>query len=160
MVALEWVEVCSSSKDSIWKLYDRTQRESDILRDMKGDIYKPKDQDSPKLEDLTDDSKIEKSPSPKLEQEQSHTTSSEVVQAGSLQETETSIPTQQLHKAKPEKEISLDEGNAESLEHAVEQSDSKPPSSGLQLLNDAYSCLLYTSPSPRDRQKSRMPSSA
>ena len=25
---------------------------------------------------------------------------------------------------------------------------------------DYYSCLLYTSPSPRDRQKSRMPSSA
>ena len=25
---------------------------------------------------------------------------------------------------------------------------------------DAGSCLLYTSPSPRDRQKSRMPSSA
>ena len=25
---------------------------------------------------------------------------------------------------------------------------------------DLYSCLLYTSPSPRDRQKSRMPSSA
>ena len=24
----------------------------------------------------------------------------------------------------------------------------------------AYYCLLYTSPSPRDRQKSRMPSSA
>ena len=24
----------------------------------------------------------------------------------------------------------------------------------------AYACLLYTSPSPRDRQKSRMPSSA
>ena len=24
----------------------------------------------------------------------------------------------------------------------------------------AYDCLLYTSPSPRDRQKSRMPSSA
>ena len=24
----------------------------------------------------------------------------------------------------------------------------------------SYSCLLYTSPSPRDRQKSRMPSSA
>ena len=24
----------------------------------------------------------------------------------------------------------------------------------------AYHCLLYTSPSPRDRQKSRMPSSA
>ena len=26
--------------------------------------------------------------------------------------------------------------------------------------NKAYNCLLYTSPSPRDRQKSRMPSSA
>ena len=25
---------------------------------------------------------------------------------------------------------------------------------------DLYTCLLYTSPSPRDRQKSRMPSSA
>ena len=28
------------------------------------------------------------------------------------------------------------------------------------LLNVSISCLLYTSPSPRDRQKSRMPSSA
>ena len=27
-------------------------------------------------------------------------------------------------------------------------------------LSVPYSCLLYTSPSPRDRQKSRMPSSA
>ena len=27
-------------------------------------------------------------------------------------------------------------------------------------LYDLYNCLLYTSPSPRDRQKSRMPSSA
>ena len=27
-------------------------------------------------------------------------------------------------------------------------------------LNNNYTCLLYTSPSPRDRQKSRMPSSA
>ena len=26
--------------------------------------------------------------------------------------------------------------------------------------SDVYTCLLYTSPSPRDRQKSRMPSSA
>ena len=25
---------------------------------------------------------------------------------------------------------------------------------------ESYACLLYTSPSPRDRQKSRMPSSA
>ena len=28
------------------------------------------------------------------------------------------------------------------------------------LLAEVYTCLLYTSPSPRDRQKSRMPSSA
>ena len=27
-------------------------------------------------------------------------------------------------------------------------------------LGETYTCLLYTSPSPRDRQKSRMPSSA
>ena len=32
--------------------------------------------------------------------------------------------------------------------------------SGLQKIEKAGSCLLYTSPSPRDRQKSRMPSSA
>ena len=30
----------------------------------------------------------------------------------------------------------------------------------LPKLEKKYSCLLYTSPSPRDRQKSRMPSSA
>ena len=29
-----------------------------------------------------------------------------------------------------------------------------------QLHSKYYTCLLYTSPSPRDRQKSRMPSSA
>ena len=28
------------------------------------------------------------------------------------------------------------------------------------LTDPSYACLLYTSPSPRDRQKSRMPSSA
>jgi len=31
---------------------------------------------------------------------------------------------------------------------------------GFQVLLDAYPCLLYTSPSPRDRTRSRMPSSA
>ena len=31
---------------------------------------------------------------------------------------------------------------------------------GLDICYRAKSCLLYTSPSPRDRQKSRMPSSA
>ena len=32
--------------------------------------------------------------------------------------------------------------------------------SDIQLLDGISFCLLYTSPSPRDRQKSRMPSSA
>ena len=31
---------------------------------------------------------------------------------------------------------------------------------GAVKLVDGFGCLLYTSPSPRDRQKSRMPSSA
>ena len=31
---------------------------------------------------------------------------------------------------------------------------------GMPLWPKGYTCLLYTSPSPRDRQKSRMPSSA
>ena len=39
------------------------------------------------------------------------------------------------------------------------------PSAGVDrgvfaLLNEAYNCLLYTSPSPRDKRQSRMPSSA
>ena len=33
-------------------------------------------------------------------------------------------------------------------------------SASLRAEGDLYACLLYTSPSPRDRQKSRMPSSA
>ena len=37
---------------------------------------------------------------------------------------------------------------------AFESSETILPIGGI------YSCLLYTSPSPRDRQKSRMPSSA
>ena len=36
-----------------------------------------------------------------------------------------------------------------------------PGISGLEILRQLHeTCLLYTSPSPRDRQKSRMPSSA
>ena len=31
---------------------------------------------------------------------------------------------------------------------------------GLTVVDEYIDCLLYTSPSPRDRQKSRMPSSA
>ena len=33
-------------------------------------------------------------------------------------------------------------------------------SNDINKVSDTNSCLLYTSPSPRDRQKSRMPSSA
>ena len=36
---------------------------------------------------------------------------------------------------------------------------SQTPGMGLDLYKNSI-CLLYTSPSPRDRQKSRMPSSA
>ena len=39
-------------------------------------------------------------------------------------------------------------------------SDSLGAGLGLQQAMMAEACLLYTSPSPRDRQKSRMPSSA
>ena len=35
-----------------------------------------------------------------------------------------------------------------------------PLTDNQQKLFDAYSCLLYTSPSPRDMRRSRMPSSA
>jgi NAD(P)-dependent dehydrogenase (short-subunit alcohol dehydrogenase family)/3-oxoacyl-(acyl-carrier-protein) synthase len=35
-----------------------------------------------------------------------------------------------------------------------------PPAEGVEHLDRELTCLLYTSPSPRDRQKSRMPSSA
>ena len=35
-----------------------------------------------------------------------------------------------------------------------------PGESAMLSIEEFYPCLLYTSPSPRDRQKSRMPSSA
>ena len=35
-----------------------------------------------------------------------------------------------------------------------------PRIGGVMIMGDRGTCLLYTSPSPRDRQKSRMPSSA
>ena len=44
----------------------------------------------------------------------------------------------------------------ESLYHQIALSLGLPDS----VLYLLYTCLLYTSPSPRDRQKSRMPSSA
>ena len=43
--------------------------------------------------------------------------------------------------------------DAPEIEHVTREEDALP-------VVDSDSCLLYTSPSPRDRQKSRMPSSA
>ena len=58
--------------------------------------------------------------------------------------------------------INLPNGNFAVIAHASKRKAKTPflliidGESGTQLKN----CLLYTSPSPRDRQKSRMPSSA
>ena len=54
-------------------------------------------------------------------------------------------------------------GNIEDAEECVNDAylntwNSIPPNKPKML--STYLCLLYTSPSPRDRQKSRMPSSA
>ena len=48
-------------------------------------------------------------------------------------------------------------GNDPTLESSVRELGRLIGESGSALV---YGCLLYTSPSPRDRQKSRMPSSA
>ena len=48
----------------------------------------------------------------------------------------------------------LPDGWTDSVTHCVAMAGAR--NSGKSL----YTCLLYTSPSPRDRQKSRMPSSA
>ena len=42
----------------------------------------------------------------------------------------------------------------------LEKFSGNQPMEGAQPLAMAYSCLLYTSPSPRDQRGSRMPSSA
>ena len=54
-------------------------------------------------------------------------------------------------------------GEEETMEEeVVEQDDMSEPMTGVEKVADSLRdiCLLYTSPSPRDRQKSRMPSSA
>ena len=42
----------------------------------------------------------------------------------------------------------------------IEIISSKPMTSKRDLAKSLFDCLLYTSPSPRDRTRSRMPSSA
>ena len=57
-----------------------------------------------------------------------------------------------------------DEQKAKSLEMQKKMLEIRQSKVGTKVLDDAQNkletCLLYTSPSPRDRQKSRMPSSA
>ena len=48
--------------------------------------------------------------------------------------------------------------NEDSVLHRVKQQH--PKAAAAHRLDMSTTCLLYTSPSPRDRQKSRMPSSA
>ena len=48
----------------------------------------------------------------------------------------------------------------QNIEKCVKRSGLNIDGFVLEQLASSYSCLLYTSPSPRDRQKSRMPSSA
>ena len=50
--------------------------------------------------------------------------------------------------------------NGEVLVHGVGMYGLQQPSEPLYVGNSGTSCLLYTSPSPRDRSLSRMPSSA
>ena len=52
----------------------------------------------------------------------------------------------------------LDSGHIE--EHVIEKNEKLAAEAGKAGFGLAYVCLLYTSPSPRDRTRSRMPSSA
>ena len=70
-----------------------------------------------------------------------------------------------IHKATRKCSKSLDSNAARSTEPIVESRLDHPMQLGArpkirQTRQVATTCLLYTSPSPRDRQKSRMPSSA
>ena len=49
---------------------------------------------------------------------------------------------------------------ADDIKHCTEIAEAKAFIFGVEFIDRVNDCLLYTSPSPRDRQKSRMPSSA
>ena len=58
--------------------------------------------------------------------------------------------------AQDDAEVTVESDFTDSSDHvSLDQSND-----GFSLVNLHWACLLYTSPSPRDRQKSRMPSSA
>ena len=50
--------------------------------------------------------------------------------------------------------------DSDTVDGTLRPGDLAPYSSDFTITDQYYTCLLYTSPSPRDRQKSRMPSSA
>ena len=54
----------------------------------------------------------------------------------------------------------LEEAKAEYSEEVEVQTDTLKSIKDLKLQMEVLSCLLYTSPSPRDKRQSRMPSSA
>ena len=58
------------------------------------------------------------------------------------------------------KDPSLTEKGIKEAKNAGEKIKEKNISFDIHFTSELKSCLLYTSPSPRDRQKSRMPSSA
>ena len=57
-----------------------------------------------------------------------------------------------------ERERKLLECQAKEMQSRLDEAESNALKGGKKAMNKI--CLLYTSPSPRDRQKSRMPSSA
>ena len=83
--------------------------------------------------------------------------SEEMVQAASQMESLNSLYKVQLESANKQASI-----NEESVENAVKLKEQMQSlASNLSSLNGVYGgCLLYTSPSPRDKRQSRMPSSA
>ena len=57
-------------------------------------------------------------------------------------------------------EVTVASNSGESIQTVTGDKDWASKVNADSRLADAKACLLYTSPSPRDRQKSRMPSSA
>ena len=66
---------------------------------------------------------------------------------------ETLINIEQFVNARIQEQLPLEENRAMPYDEALAQG-------ATALFGEKYGCLFYTSPSPRDRQKSRMPSSA
>ena len=61
----------------------------------------------------------------------------------------------ELRLTNPERDVGVLEKNITVINTRLSSAEAT-----WQMAENLYSCLLYTSPSPRDRQKSRMPSSA